>query len=109
MVKQYDYLVVGAGLFGSIFAREATDRGKRVLVIDRRNHIAGNVYTRDVSGIHLHEYGPHIFHTSQEYIWNYITRFATFNNFTLRTKASYGGRLYIAKERLVSSTFGPWQ
>lgn len=94
MVKQYDYLVVGAGLFGSIFAREATDRGKRVLVIDRRNHIAGNVYTRDMGGIHVHEYGPHIFHTSQEYIWNYVTRFAAFNNFTLRTKASYGGRLY---------------
>lgn len=93
-MKPYDYLVVGAGLFGSIFAREATDRGKRVLVIDRRNHVAGNVYTREVSGIHVHEYGPHIFHTSQEHIWKYMTRFASFNNFTLRTKASFRGRLY---------------
>jgi UDP-galactopyranose mutase len=93
-MPKYDYLVVGAGLFGSIFAREATDRGKRVLVIDRRNHIAGNIYTRDVDGINVHEYGPHIFHTSQEYIWNYITRFAEFNNFTLRTKAMFGGHVY---------------
>lgn len=93
-LKQYDYLIVGAGLFGSIFAREATDRGKRVLVIDRRKHIAGNIYTRDVNGIHVHEFGPHIFHTSQEYIWNYVTRFASFNNFTLRTKASFAGKIY---------------
>lgn len=91
---KYDYLVVGAGLFGSVFAREATDCGKRVLVIDKRDHIAGNCHTPMVEGIPVHAYGPHCFHTSQKYIWDYVNRFASFNNFTLRVKAHSGGKLY---------------
>jgi UDP-galactopyranose mutase len=94
MQPSYDYLIVGAGLFGSIFAREATDRGKRVLVIDKRNHIAGNCHTEVVEGIPVHKYGPHIFHTSQPYVWEYVNRFADFNHFSLRTRAHYQGRLY---------------
>ncbi len=90
----YDYLIVGAGLYGAVFAREAADRGKSVMVIDRRNHIAGNVYTRDVEGIHVHEYGAHIFHTNDKEVWNYITRFAEFNRFTNTPVANYKGELY---------------
>ena len=94
MNPQYDFLVVGAGLFGAVFAREAADRGKRVLVIDKRPHIAGNCHTEIVEGIPVHKYGPHIFHTSQSYIWDYVRRFADFNHFSLRTRANYQGRLY---------------
>ena len=90
----YDYLIVGAGLYGAVFAREAADHGKSVLVIDRRNHIAGNVYTRDVEGIHVHEYGAHIFHTNDRKVWEYITRFAEFNRFTNTPVANYKGELY---------------
>lgn len=93
-VHKYDFLIVGSGLFGSIFAREATDRGCKVLVIDKRNHIGGNVYTEMIDGIPVHKYGAHIFHTSQEYIWNYVNRFATFNHYTNRVKAISAGRLY---------------
>ena len=75
----YDYLIVGAGLFGSVFAHEAKAAGKRVLVIDRRPHIAGNVYCRDVEGIHVHEYGAHIFHTNNKEVWDYVNRFSEFN------------------------------
>ena len=85
-MKQYDYLVVGAGLFGAVFARQATDAGKKVLVIDKRDHIAGNVYTEQVEGIHVHRYGAHIFHTNNKTVWDYITRFAEFNR--LRTALS---------------------
>ena len=91
---KYDYLVVGAGLFGAVFAREATDRGKRVLVIDKRNHVAGNCHTEIIEGSPVHKYGPHCFHTSQSYIWDYVRRFADFNNFSLRTRAHYKGHLY---------------
>ena len=90
----YDYLIVGAGLFGAVFAREAADAGKRVLVIDKRPHIAGNVYTEDVEGIHVHRYGAHIFHTNDSTVWGYVTRFATFNRFTNSPVANYKGELY---------------
>ena len=75
----YDYLIVGAGVFGSTFARLATDDGKRCLVIDKRNHIAGNCYTEHKDGINIHKYGPHIFHTSNEKIWEFVNRFSKFN------------------------------
>ena len=90
----YDYLVVGAGLFGSVFAREAKDKGKKVLVIDKRPNIAGNVYTEDIEGIHVHKYGAHIFHTNNTEVWNYIQQFATFNRFTNSPVANYHGELY---------------
>lgn len=78
----YDYLVVGSGLFGAVFARQATDAGKTVLVIDKRPNVAGNVYTEKVEGINFHKYGAHIFHTNNTEVWNYVNRFATFNRFT---------------------------
>jgi len=90
----YDYLVVGAGLFGSVFAREAANKGKKVLVIDKRPNIAGNVYTEDIEGIHVHKYGAHIFHTNNSIVWNYIQQFATFNRFTNSPVANYHGELY---------------
>lgn len=90
----YDYLVVGAGLFGAAFAREAADAGKSVLVIDKRGHIGGNVYTEDVEGIQVHKYGAHIFHTNDRIIWNYVNRFAEFNRYTNSPVANYHGELY---------------
>lgn len=90
----YDYLIVGAGLYGAVFARELTGRGKRCLVIDRRDHIAGNIYTETISGIHVHKYGAHIFHTSDQEVWDYVNRFATFNNFINSPLAVYGDELY---------------
>ena len=90
----YDYLVVGAGLFGAIFAREAADRGKSVLVIDKRDHIAGNIYTKEVEGINVHGYGAHIFHTNNKLVWNYINRFAEFNRYTNSPVANYNGEIY---------------
>ena len=90
----YDYLVVGAGLYGAVFARQATDAGKKVLVIDKRDHIAGNVYTEDLEGIHVHKYGAHIFHTNNTEVWNYVQRFATFNRFTNSPVANFRGELY---------------
>ena len=93
-MKQYDYLVVGAGLYGVTFAREATDAGKRVLVIDRRDHIAGNVYTEAVEGINVHRYGAHIFHTNSTPVWEYVNRFATFNRYTNSPVANYKGEIY---------------
>ena len=91
---KYDYLVVGAGLFGSVFAREAALRGRRVLVVDKCSHIGGNCYTRDVDGIRVHEYGAHIFRTSRRDIWDYVNQFAEFNNFVNSPIANYHGRLY---------------
>ena len=93
-MKQYDYLIVGAGLFGAVFAHEAKEAGKKVLVIDRRDHIAGNVYTEDVEGIHVHRYGAHIFHTNNREVWDYVNRFAEFNRFTNSPVANYHGELY---------------
>lgn len=91
---KYDYLIVGAGLYGAVFARQAKEKGKSVLVIDKRPNIAGNVYTEKVEGIHVHKYGAHIFHTNSEKVWNYITRFAKFNRFTNSPVANYRGELY---------------
>ena len=90
----YDYLVVGAGLYGAVFAHEAKAAGKSVLVIDRRPNIAGNVYTEDVEGIHVHKYGAHIFHTNNKKVWEYVTKFAEFNRFTNSPVANYHGELY---------------
>ena len=91
---KYDYLVVGAGRFGAVFAEQAKQAGKRVLVIDRRPHIAGNVYTEEVEGIQVHRYGAHIFHTNSRRVWDYITKFAEFNRFTNSPVANYHGELY---------------
>ena len=91
---EYDYLIVGSGLYGAVFAHEAKKAGKRVLVIDKRPNIAGNVYTEDVEGIHVHKYGAHIFHTNNTEVWNYITQFATFNRFTNSPVANYKGELF---------------
>ncbi|MBR1701109.1 MAG: UDP-galactopyranose mutase [Lachnospiraceae bacterium] len=93
-MKKYDYLVVGAGLYGATFAREAADAGKKVLVIDKRSHIAGNVYTEEQERIHVHVYGAHIFHTNNTEVWNYLQRFAVFNRFTNSPVANYKGELY---------------
>lgn len=78
---KYDYLIVGAGLYGAVVAHEAVAKGRSCLVIDKREHIAGNIYTREVEGIQVHEYGAHIFHTSDKKIWDYVNRFAEFNNY----------------------------
>ncbi len=91
---QYDYLIVGAGLFGAVFAHEATAAGKKCLVIDKRGHIAGNIYTEDVEGIAVHRYGAHIFHTNNKEVWDYVNRFATFNRYTNSPVANYKGELY---------------
>ena len=91
---KYDYLVVGAGLYGAVFAHEAKEKGKSVLVIDKRNHIAGNVYTEVIEGINVHKYGAHIFHTNNKKVWEYITQFAEFNRFTNSPVANYKGELY---------------
>lgn len=91
---KYDYLIVGAGLFGAIFAHEAKKAGKKVLVIDRRDHIGGNIYTKEVEGIQVHQYGAHIFHTSDKEVWNYIQQFAEFNRYTNSPVARYKDELY---------------
>ena len=93
-MPMYDYLVVGSGLFGATFAHEAKAAGKSVLVIDKRPNIAGNVYTEDVEGIHVHRYGAHIFHTNDKEVWDYVNRFAVFNRFTNSPVANYHGELY---------------
>lgn len=91
---EYDYLIVGAGLFGAVFAHEAKKRGKACLVIDKRSHVAGNIYTEEVEGIQVHRYGAHIFHTSNQEVWKYITQFAKFNRYTNSPIARYQGELY---------------
>ena len=91
---KYDYLIVGSGLFGSIFAYEATKRGKKCLVIDKRSHIAGNIYTENIDGINVHKYGAHIFHTSNKNVWDYIQQFAEFNRYTNSPVARYKNELY---------------
>ena len=90
----HDYLIVGAGLFGAAFAREAADAGKSVLVIDRRSHVGGNVYTEELEGINVHRYGAHIFHTNDRKVWDYVNRFAEFNRYTNAPVANYRGELY---------------
>lgn len=91
---KFNYLVVGAGLFGSVFAHEAKEHGKSVLVVDKRPNIAGNIYTEKMEGINVHKYGAHIFHTNDKSVWNYITKFAVFNRFTNSPVANYKGELY---------------
>ncbi len=90
----YDYLVVGSGLYGAVFAHEAATHGKSVLVIDKRDHVAGNVYTERVEGINVHKYGAHIFHANNKKVWNYISQFAEFNRFTNSPVANYHGELF---------------
>ncbi|TAF96590.1 MAG: UDP-galactopyranose mutase [Cytophagia bacterium] len=92
--KQYDYLIVGAGLFGAVFAHEATQRGKKCLVIDRRKHIGGNTYCENVEGINVHAYGAHIFHTNDKAIWDYVNSFVEFNRYTNSPVANYQDELY---------------
>ncbi len=94
MDKQYDYLIVGAGLFGAVFAHEARQAGKRCLVIDKRDHIAGNIYTSLVEDIPVHQYGAHIFHTNNRQVWNYVNQFAEFNRYTNSPVANYKGEIY---------------
>ena len=90
----YNYIIVGAGLYGAVFARQAADAGKSVLVIEKRPHIAGNVYTERIEGINVHRYGAHIFHTNDTEVWNFLNRFASFNRFTNSPVANYKGELY---------------
>ena len=90
----YDYLVVGSGLFGSVFAREAKNRGKSVLVIDKRSNVGGNIYTENVEGIHVHKYGAHIFHTNNKEVWDYLNKYTEFNRFTNSPIANYKGEIY---------------
>lgn len=91
---KYDYLIVGAGLYGAVFARQMTDAGKKCLVIDRRGHIAGNIYSEKKAGTDVHVYGPHIFHTDKEDVWSYVNRFAKFNHFVYSPVANYKGELF---------------
>ena len=94
MSLRYEYLIVGAGLYGAVFARELTKAGKKCLVIDRRDHIAGNTYTEDVHGINVHKYGAHIFHTSDRAVWEYMNQFAEFNHYVNSPVAVYKDELY---------------
>lgn len=91
---KYDYLIVGAGLYGAVFAQRKTEAGKKCLVIDRRDHIAGNIYSEKIEGIDVHKYGPHIFHTDKEDVWEYVNRFTEFNHFIYSPVANYKGELY---------------
>ena len=93
-MKKYDYLIVGAGLYGAVMAYELGKKGRKCLVIDRRDHIAGNIYCEDIEGIHVHKYGAHIFHTSDKKIWDYINQFAEFNNYINSPVAVYRDELY---------------
>lgn len=93
-MKKYDYVIVGAGLFGSIFAYEAKKRGKKILVIEKRNHIGGNIYCENIEDINVHMYGAHIFHTNNKEVWNYVNNFCEFNNYINSPVANYKGELY---------------
>lgn len=107
--KHYDYLVVGSGLYGATFARQATDAGKSVLVIDKRDHIAGNIYTKKEHNIHVHQYGAHIFHTNNERVWEYLNRFTRFNRFTNSPVANYKGSCTRCLSTCIPSTkCGAW-
>ena len=88
------YLVVGSGLYGAVFAHEAAERGEKVTVIEQREHVAGNIYTKEVDGIQVHQYGAHIFHTSNKEVWNYVHQFAEFNRYTNSPVANYKGQMY---------------
>lgn len=93
-MEKYDYLIVGAGLFGAVFAHEAKKVGKRCLVIDKRDHRGGNIYCEDIAGIHVHKYGAHIFHTDNKEVWDYVNSFVEFNRYTNSPLASFEGKLY---------------
>ncbi len=93
-MSQYDYLIVGAGLYGSVFARLATDSGKKCLVIDKRDYVAGNIYTEEINGINVHKYGAHIFHTSNKEVWEFVNKYAEFNRYTNSPIANYKGEIY---------------
>ena len=90
----FDYLIVGCGMFGSVFARLMAEAGRRVMLVDKRQHIGGNCYSEQIEGIHVHRYGPHIFHTNNQRVWDFVNRFAQFNHFRLRTPVNFRGRLY---------------
>ena len=92
MKKNYDYLIVGAGLFGTVCAHELNKMGYKVLIVEKRNNVAGNIYTEEVEGIQVHKYGPHIFHTSKKEIWDYVNQFAKFNDFINMPLAYYKGK-----------------
>lgn len=94
VIVMYDFLVVGAGLYGTVFAQQMKEIGKSCLVIDRREHIGGNIYSKEIEGIQVHQYGPHIFHTDSEEIWTYVNRFAKFNHFIYSPIANFHGELY---------------
>ena len=94
MHKDYDFIIVGAGLYGAVCARQLTDFGKKVLVLEKRSHIAGNIYTEKIEGINVHKYGAHIFHTNNKKVWEFVNRFATFNRFTNSPVANYKGEIY---------------
>lgn len=93
-MKEFDYCIVGAGLFGAVFAHEAKSCGKKVLVVEKRSHVAGNIHTEEVEGVMVHRYGAHIFHTNDEPVWEYVNRFAQFNSFVNSPVANFEGRLY---------------
>ena len=92
-MRKYDYVIVGAGLFGSIFAYEAKKRGKKSLVIEKRNHVGGNIYCKNIEGINVHMYGAHIFHTNNKEVWNYVNNLCEFNNYINSPVANYKGEL----------------
>ena len=93
-MMEYDYLVVGSGLFGAVFSEQAKKKGNKVLVIEKRNHIGGNIYSEEINGIQVHKYGPHIFHTNYEKVWKYVNQFTSFNRFTYMPMANFEGKLY---------------
>src|SRR5687768_2382284 len=93
-MKSFDFCIVGAGLYGAVFARQMTDAGKKCLVIDKRRHTGGNVYCEKIESINVHKYGAHIFHTNDKFIWDYVNSFVEFNNYTHTPLACYKGRLY---------------
>jgi UDP-galactopyranose mutase len=93
-MKKYDYLIVGAGLYGAVFAHEMTAQGYKCLVIDKRNHVGGNIYTKEIEGIQVHQYGAHIFHTNNKDVWDYVNGFAKFNRYTNSPIANYKGEIY---------------
>ncbi|HKD35298.1 MAG TPA: UDP-galactopyranose mutase, partial [Pirellulales bacterium] len=94
LAMNFDYVIVGCGMFGSVFARSVAERGKQVLVVDKRGHIGGNCFTEEVAGVHVHRYGPHIFHTNSEAVWRFLNRFTQFNNYRHRGVVSFRDRLY---------------
>ena len=93
-MKSYDYIIVGAGLYGAVCAQQLVKKGKSVLVIEKRNNIGGNIYTENIEGINVHKYGAHIFHTSDKEVWDYVSSFAVFNNFINSPVANYKGEIY---------------